>query len=281
MLVPYKVGEGDAATSMIYAVDIDGSVRPITGGPLDVLPTISPDRRTMTYGSGPAPFEQIRWDLPSAGYQPFFKEPGPCEHALRPGWSLDGERVALICTGDDELPDGIYVADADGSDPQLAVGDTLVRGSPTWVSDTEFIFGRQDNEEEDAPLTFWRGYADGSPAEQLEVDLDGLQLTHIDWSPEAGKLLFLVSPRGTPEVGDVWTMDADGRDPELVADGLYAHPVWSPDGASIGLTVVDLEAETEVLGYVELEDPDAPDVVPHIIENPPPGEVGIPVWAAR
>lgn len=278
MLVPYE--EGD--TSIIYKVNaIDGGYEAITGGPDDVLPTLTPDRRLMTFVVGPKPLTLFRWDLATAGYEPFFKEPGPCDHSLRPGWSLDGEQVAIVCTGDDELPDGIYVAGADGADPRLVVDDTLVRGSPTWVSDSEFIFGRQDNEADDAPLTFWRGYADGRPPEQLEVDLDGLQLTHIDWSPDAEKLLFLVSPRGEPEVGDVWTMDVDGRNPELVADGLYAHPVWSPDGTSIGLTVVDLEAGTEVLGYVDLDDPAAPDVVPHIVEDPPPGEVGIPVWGTR
>ncbi len=281
MLVPYKVGEGDTATSIIYAVDIDGSSRPITPGPFDVLPTLSPDRRTLTFGMGRAPFVQVRWDLESASVEPFFPDSGPCAHALRPGWSLDGEQVGLVCTGDDDLPEGIFVAGADGSDPRLVVDDILVRGSPTWVSDTEFIFGRQDNEATDAPLSFWRGYADGRPPEQLDVDLAGLQLTHIDWSPEAGKLLFLVSPRGEPEVGDVWIMDADGRNPEQVADGLYAHPVWSPDGKSIGLTVVDLEADTEALGYVDLDDPDAPDAVAHIVENPPTGEAGIPVWGSR
>jgi hypothetical protein len=282
MLVPYKLGEGDATTSTIYAVDVvDGSARPITAGPFDALPTVSPDRRTMTFGAGPAPFVQMRWDLTTASDEPFFDEPGPCDHALRPGWSLDGERVALLCTGDDDLPEGIYVAGADGSDPQLVVDDTLVRGSPTWVSESEFVFGRQDSEAKDAPLTFWRGYADGRSPEPLEVDVDGLQLTHMDWSPEAEKLLFLVSPRGEPEVGDVWTMDADGRNPELVADGLYAHPVWSPDGESIGVVVVDPEAETEVLGYVDLDDPDAPDLVPHVVEDPPEGVLGVPAWGTR
>ena len=277
MLVPYKVGE----ETKVYAVDVGGSFREITAGPFDALPTVSPDRRTLTYGEGPAPFVQIRWDIETASFEPFFPDTGPCAHALRPGWSLDGERVAVVCTGDDELPDGIYVAGADGSDPQLVVEDALVRGAPSWVSDNEFIYGRQDDESDDSPLTFWRGYADGRTPVQLDVDLEGLQLTHIDWSPEAEKLLFLVSPRGEPEVGDVWIMDVDGSNPELVADGLYAHPVWSTDGKSIGLTVVDLEAETEVLGYVDVDDPDAPEAEPHIVENPPPGEVGIPVWGTR
>ncbi|WP_183101051.1 TolB family protein [Nocardioides pelophilus] len=283
MLVPYRVGEGADAVSMIYAVNIDGTSRPITGGPVHVLPTVSPDRRTMTFGQGPVPFVQIRWDLESAGFEPFFPDAGPCAHALRPGWSLDGEQVALVCTGNDKEPDGIFVAGADGSDPQLVVDDPLVAGSPTWVSDTEFIFGLKESDADDAPVSFWRGYADGRSAEPFDVGVSEGQVSHVDWSPEAEKLLFLVSSAGpdADQVGSVWTVNADGSDPQVVANGLYAHPVWSPDGRSIGVTVVDLEAETEVLGYVDLDDAGAPDAAPHIIENPPAGEVGIPVWGTR
>jgi Tol biopolymer transport system component len=230
----------------------------------------------MTFGSGPAPFEQIRWDLASAGYEPFFKEPGPCEHALRPGWSLDGEQVALVCTGDDELPEGIYVAGADGSDPRLVVDDPLVAGSPSWVSNTEFIFGIKSSADPDESVySFRRGYADGRPSEPFDVGVDDAEVTHIDWSPEAEKLLFLVSPFGGEEIGSVWTVNADGSDAQLVADGSYAHPVWSPDGESIGVTVVD--GGTEALAYVPLDDPSNPVIVP----DPPEGEVGIPVWGTR
>jgi hypothetical protein len=276
MLVPYKVGDGDAATSVIYAVDVGGSSRQLTRGPFDALPTLSPDRLTMTYGVGPAPFVQMRQDLESGSAAPFFPDDGPCAHALRPGWSLDGSRVALVCTGDDDKPDGIYVAGADGSDPQLVVDDPLVAGSPTWVSDTEFVFGiKSSASREGAILTFARGFADGRAAVPFDVGVTEAQVTHIDWSPRAEKLLFLVSPFGGEEVGSVWTVNADGSEPRAVAEGSYAHPVWSPEGDAIGVTVVS--GETEQLAYIPLDDPENP----VIVEDPPPGEVGIPVWGTR
>ena len=275
MLVPFKTGSDDDPTSRIYAVDIDGSARPLTDGPLDALPTLSPDRRTMTSGEGPAPFVQIRWDLTTGSAEPFFPASGPCAHALRPGWSLDGEQVALVCTGPDETADGIYIAGADGSDPTLVVDDPLVAGSPTWVSDTEFIFGIKSSTEDDAVLTFRRGFADGRPSEPFDVGVTDAQVTHIDWSPEADKLLFLVSPFGGDEVGSVWTVNADGSDPQLVAEGSYAHPVWSPDGRSIGVTVVEGGAES--LAYIPLDDPETPVIDP----GAPAGEVGVPVWGTR
>lgn len=276
MLVPYKVVEGDEEDTRIYAVDIDGSSRAITAGPFDALPTLSPDRRTMTYGVGPAPFVQMRWDLETSSFEPFFDETGPCAHALRPGWSLDGEQVALSCSGDDDVSEGIYVAGADGSDPRLVIDDPLVAGSPTWVSDTEFIVGLKSSADRDeAVLTFVRGFADGRPPEPFDVGVTDAQVTHIDWSPEAEKLLFLVSPFGGDEIGSVWTINEDGTDPQPVAEGSYAHPVWSPDGQSIGVTVV--EGGSEALAYIPLDDPDNP----VIVENPPAGEVGIPVWGTR
>jgi len=278
MLVPYKVGEDDSATSVIYAVDVGGSFRQLTEGPFDALPTLSPDRLTMTYGVGPAPFVQMRKDLESGSSEPFFSDAGPCAHALRPGWSLDGSRVALVCTGDDDKPEGIYVAGADGSDPQLVVDDPLVAGSPSWVSDTEFVFGIKSSEDrDDAVLTFARGYADGRPPVPLDVGVTDAQVTHIDWSPRAEKLLFLVSPIGPDEdeVGSVWIANADGSDPQVVAEGSYAHPVWSPEGDAIGVTVV--RDGSERLAYIPLDDPGNPVVV----EEPPPGEVGVPVWGTR
>jgi len=277
MLVPYE----DDDKSVIYRVDvIDGGFEQVTGGPEDVLPTLSPDRRTMTYDVGPKPLELYRWDLESASYTSFFADPGPCDHALRPGWSLDGSQVALSCTGSDEFPDGIWLADADGTlQPEPIVDDSLVRGSPTWVSDTEFIYGRQDDESDDAPLTFWKVDITDAIKVQLDLGIEGLQLTHADYSPEADKVLFLVSPRGGKEIGDVWTMDPDGGNTTQLAVGNYAHPVWSPDGNAIGVTIFeDVEdADTEVLGYIPLEDPDSPVVASDV----PPGNVGIPVWATR
>jgi hypothetical protein len=281
MIVPYKDGD----ISRIYAVNaIDGGFRTVlTGGPKDVLPTLSPDRRTMTYLAGPAPLELYRFDLETAGFELFFKDAGPCDHALRPGWSLDGRQVALVCTGNDKDADGIYLAEADGDlDPEPIVEDSLVRGSPTWVSETEFIYGQQDDASESAPLTFWRFNITDGVRVQLDLGLEGLQLTHADYSPEADKVLFLVSERDGFEIGDVWTIDPDGSNPTKIAEGNFAHPVWSPGGDSIGVTIFSTLPTTtsdgvEELGYIPLDDPENP----VIVADPPPGIVGIPVWGTR
>ena len=121
---------------------------------------------------------------------------------------------------------------------------------------------------------------DSGTATQLDVGLEGLQLTHADYSAEAGKVLFLVSPRGEREVGDVWTMNPDGSDALKVADGSYSHPVWSPGGDAIGVTIVELDdgdIAAEQLAYIPLDDP----ATPVLVTDQPSGNVGIPVWASR
>jgi hypothetical protein len=157
---------------------------------------------------------------------------------------------------------------------------------------TTFIYGRQDNELESAPSTFWQVSTVDRVPSQIEVGLEGLQLTHPDYSEETGKVLFLVSPPDDPdtgivhqvgrEIGDVWTMDPDGSSKATVSEGNYSHPVWSPDGKAIGVTIYSTlptedDRGVEELGYIPLDDPDHPVVV----EDPPPGDVGPPVWATR
>lgn len=286
MLVPYRDGD----VSVIYAVNaIDGGFRTpeLTSGPDDSLPTLSPDRRTMTYLKGVGQGRVLyRFDLESSGSDPFFPEPGPCDHSGRPGWSLDGARVAIVCTGNDQDPDGIWLADADGTlDPDPVIDSSLVRGSPTWISETEFVYGVQEDESETAPFSFWRYDVESGDKEQLETNLEPLQVTHIDWSPEARKLLFLTSDPGEAEIGNVWTMDADGGNLELLAEGDFAHPVWSPEGDAVGGTVfttppTETSPGVEALGYIPIDDAGEAGE-PVIVADPPPGEVGIPVWGTR
>ncbi|WP_322938630.1 TolB family protein [Nocardioides bizhenqiangii] len=270
MLVPYVVDN----ISRIYQVDtLTGESEPMTSAGVDArLPTISPDRRTMTYQLGAPPSVVRSVDLETGEERDLFDADGDCGTAGRPAWSPDGSRFAVVCSGIDKVVDGIWVANADGSGLTEVVPDPDVNGSPTWISDTEFVFPIE--EVESAPLTFWKSDADGSRIEQMDVELDGF-LSHADWSPTAERLIFLVSPDAEME-GAVWTVDVDGEDAELVADGSYAHPVWSPDGDAIGVTSYDEEGE-ESLAYIPLDDPENPVIVP----DPPPGDIGVPVWGTR
>lgn len=271
MLVPYV--ENDV--SRIFQVDATtGRSKPLTPEGVDAkLPTISPDRTTMTYQVGRSPTAVMAVDLATGEQRALFDPDGPCGRAGRPAWSPDGSRLVMLCDADgDEETDGIWLSNADGSGVTGPVVDNPeVGGSPTWISATEFVYGVDDP---DTDTTYWRTDVEGGSGVQLPIDIEG-HLSHIDWSSEAGRLLVLVSP-GDEEEGAIWTVDVDGLDPVLVGEGPFAHPVWSPDGDAIAATLRN-ESVLEVLVAVPLDDPANPVVVP----SPPPGEVGIPVWGTR
>ncbi len=282
MLVPY-VADG---VSTIYRVDVtDGTYKQVSPPGRDArAPTISPDRRTMTYQD----YTDVdtdygvptRVDLATGESQPLFKNSPECSHTARPGWSLDGNRIAVICEGDGDSQQGIYVAGADGSDPALVYPSLMLRGSPTWISDSEFVFASYGESEGD-PVQLRLLDADLGGEPVLVPSPDEGQISHADWSPDADKLLFLLGPvTDGRERGDVWTMNATGTGQRVLAEGEYSHPVWNVDGTAIGVVLVD-DTGAEVLAYLDAEDPNAPDIPPNIVADPPPGEVAIPVWGTR
>jgi Tol biopolymer transport system component len=273
MLVPY--GENDF--SQVYRVDAStGRNEPLTPVDTDArLPTISPDRRTMTYQVGQSPTRIVVVDLATGDERALFPADSPCAASSRPAWSPDGSQVLVLCDPDgDRKANGIWLADSDGGGLTALVEDLGVKGSPTWISDTEFIYGLED------PVvgsTFWRTSVDGGTGVQVPIDVAGY-LSHIDWSAEADRLLVLASPAADAEEGAIWTMDLDGQNPQLVVDGNYAHPVWSTDGTAIGGTVTDSYG-AELLVTITLK-PDGTGTA-LVVPDPPPGEVGIPVWGSR
>lgn len=272
MLAPY-VQDG---VSRVYRVDAQtGEHEPVTRAGIDArLPSISPDRRTMTYQSANV---IIRVDLESSEERPLFTEESDCHRASRPSWSPDGSRLAVLCNEDrdpDGDPDGLWLANPDGSGVELLVEEPDVKGTPIWISETELIYGVDD---ENVGSTFWRVSVDGGEPEQLPVDIAGY-LSHLDYSEESGRLLLLASPTPAESEGAIWTLDLDGGGTQLVVDGPYAHPAWSVDGTAIAATVVD-DTGTEVLTSVVLKaDGTGTNLV---VPDVPPGEVGIPAWGTR
>ncbi|GAA3830910.1 hypothetical protein [Nocardioides panacisoli] len=277
ILLPYR---DDAGALRIYRVNADnGRWSPLTDGTADDLPTISPDRTEFTYldTSSGFPVLFLRHVGSDEAATQVFPSSGRCEHALRPGWSLDGTRFAIVCTGNDGRPDGIFVCASDGSGAQQVLEGTDFRGSPTWVSDNTFIYGTED------PATgadTFSAYdmSTGTPVPLALPDDPTAHVTHADWSQEADALLFLVHD-SDDTYGHLWVADAGMHEAHQLGTTEYAHPVWSPDGKQIAALWRAPDGSEELV-TIDPASPDDPDILAD--QHPQPNGVPtIPVWGSR
>ncbi len=268
ILVPF---EDDRGMSRIYLVDSAGGPPvQLTDGPYDRLPSVSPDRGTVIHLVGDErPYSPVILDVGAGATRPLFDTEGPCGFSVRPGWSPSGDRLGIICTGEDDVPDGLYVSSGDGSEePEQVLSGADLRGAPTWLSEDRFVFGRENADDE---LSLW--------VETLDDDRDpvqlpapeGMQLSHADWNPQKNRLMVLVTPLGAgAEVGSLYSFDADLAVAEPLHEGAYAHPVVSADGEQVAVVVDD---QLSVLSW------ESGDLAP--VANVPGGLMGIPAWGSR
>jgi Tol biopolymer transport system component len=156
-------------------------------------------------------------------------------------WSPDGTRIVY----DSESPnggDGIWVANADGSDATKLIDD----GSfPAWSPDGSTIaFARADLSK---TVSFGSG-SSGTPFYLYAIDADGTnvrRLTEGDlsdyapaWSPDGSRIAFLRVNGGGG--GGLYVMNADGSSQRRIAGPeleIFGAPAWSPDGDSIAVAV--------------------------------------------
>lgn len=283
ILVTY-VGEDER----VDRVDVNGGrVKKLTKGPQDHLPSISPDRTEVAYLVGAAGEPRILMvhDVASGRSRELFEGEGPCANSVRPGWSLDGAWMALICAGDDDEKAGIYMANpVNGATYALVTDSPPLNGSPTWVDENTIVYTQTDSN--GRPTSLWSLDIDlgvlgpaGPPVQLIHEPDPAARLSHPDWSEEAGKLLYVVHA-DDDALGDVWVADEKLQGAEPLG-GPYGHPVWSPDGDAIAFTVKEGEGDdaVEKLAVADFDGEKLSE--PDILDEVPDGEVGIPVWGSR
>lgn len=276
IVVPLEV---DGATH-IFAVDADsGATRQLTDADgSDVLPSVSPDRTRIAYLRGPRPFTVWTQTVASAEPTRAFGDSAECGFASRPAWSPDGRRVAVVCSGDDEVPDGIYVTGGDLEDPELVVVGAGLAGAPTWVDDERFVYTVR-NELSPGQLWLYDTATTSDTALDLGVD-PAVRISHPDWSDDQQQLVFLVHSEPDDEYGELWTAGPDLATATPVG-GDVAHPAWAPEGDRIVVTVKDAaDAAVEHLAVVTATDASDPTVI-DLQDVPADVVVGVPAWGAR
>ena len=155
-------------------------------------------------------------------------------------WSPDGGRLAFI--GDVGVASGLFVMNADGSDPVFIDGDR-VSEEAAWSPDGSAI----------AAASLASG--GGDPGVDLVAPDGGSrrrvasgEWTGLDWAPDAGRLAM--ARDAGEEASDIWTVNADGGGLRRLRASA-TRPVWSPDGRQIAYRALGSSCVREVGGLGE------------------------------
>jgi Tol biopolymer transport system component len=196
----------------LYLMELDGT-RPVSNdlllaGPGDLTDTSwSPDGTRLLVRSG-VEGEGSRiylLELATGSLQPFL------DNASNPEWSPDGSRVVYVGYRR-EAPGNadIFVADADGSQPQAVIDTGNDDYFPSWSPDSsEIAFtSRVDGDDQDVFVVD----VSGGHLRNLTADSPDSEETY-GWTP-GGRILFL-SDRSRTGGTFLYFMDPDGSDVRL------------------------------------------------------------------
>ncbi len=209
-------------------IDVDGN-KTVLGDlpPSTYAPRVSPDGKRVAFETrdttGPDGARLWTADMANiAGRRPLPLVVGPINWA--PMWTLDGERLVFIVSGD--RPDAIYWRRADGSGEAEHLIDT--RAGEGWIGDG-------------AQLRFLSLTGNGDYGIAL-LDMRSREVTRVIDLPGSAQHSSNMSPDGkwmayaSNETGryEVWIepFPRTGTRHQVTRDG-GSHPLWLPDGKGL------------------------------------------------
>ena len=135
-----------------------------------------------------------------------------------PEWSSDVSRIVV---------DGMWVMNADGTDPVKLTDDLGLDYQAAWSPDgSRIAFMRETDSGQDIYVVD----SDGSDMRALTSTGWSQAEEHPTWSPDGTRIVFDVVSGPTSSHG-LYGMSADGSGVTRLADG--RAPSWSPDGSQI------------------------------------------------
>ena len=207
---------------------------PIKGGTPRRLPSgnvtdldWSPQGDEIVYGGATGGIRIVRTD--GSKPRPFFRRPQTRGKGL-PTWSPDGTHVGFIGFGSPvrrgrftDRYAGIYVADANGSDPHLVTSHPYNEYGFAWSPDGRWIlYGRANREG-----VYVIG-ADGRNNHRLTRDSPNLfSLPTLSWAPDGRSVAYQTDRTGN---GDIYLIGADGHNKVQLTSSAETDtaPSWQP-----------------------------------------------------
>ena len=154
---------------------------------------------------------------------------------LAPAFSPDGKQICFLRdTGMTNPPTGLYVMDADGSDPSVYIKvdpEILPRDIQfrcTWSPDgTKIAFSLSPEHEVFVINADGGRFSQGTISKYTNLTSNSASDEVPDWSPDGKKIAFASDRDGDY---DIYTMDADGSNVAQVTNlpGDDSHPDWQP-----------------------------------------------------
>src|SRR5438552_6756068 len=121
------------------------------------------------------------------------------------------------------------------------LGKTVLYGDIALSHDGAHVAWVQSTATTTSKQTYVRGTSGSAPATLVKIPITG-ERTDFDpaWSPDS-KTLAVFSSAGEKEQRQLWTVNADGSDPNKITDlkGYAARPRWSHDVKQIAFLYID------------------------------------------
>ena len=222
----------------LFAVQADGSgerqISPV-GAATYREPAISPDGRTIAVvhripsfeGGFPEAGPAVIATLPLTGGEPtwLMSEPGIVGS---PAWSPTGSEIAFFGNADGAL--GIFVMNADGSDPRRIAGSaSLDVGDPAWSPDGSRIALFGWNDDSGGAEDIFSVFVDGSDLRRL-TNTPGIRELSPAWSPD-GRSIAFVRHDGRSASIELISTSGEALGQVFAFEGAQITDLtWSPDG---------------------------------------------------
>lgn len=181
-------------------------------------------------------------------------------------WSPKGDSILIRGgMGNPDLGRKMWLVDTDARTYQV-VDIGLEHESPTvWgasfsPSGSEIVYSLSGSST--TPSEVWR-ISLSSAEKTLLFTHPTDKIEEVKWSPKGDLITFVTRPF-TPqdiELGELWVIDTNGKNPRRLASALTAHkvesyyegfaPVWSPNGSHIAFVSGEIKAKDEVKNWYD------------------------------